>query len=136
MNKISISLQNILWLILLLFLLISCKKEKSDYRNSYIGIWSFKVDRTEINTDSIGYYYHDSLVYEGEIVCSESENEITIKYTCENTINLTLSTNGELSNFPSHYCNGEFLSIDSLNLHLKWGGLGGGTTHQIQGVKK
>jgi hypothetical protein len=123
-------------LTLFLTIIFSCKKEDTDYRDTYIGTWDFIVDRTELNTDSIGYYYHDSVNYEGEIVYGELDNEILIKYTTENSITLTIEENGELSDFPTHYCGGEFLSRDSLHLYLRWGGIGGGTTHQIEGLKK
>lgn len=122
--------------IFIFIIVFSCKKEDTDYRDTYTGTWNFIVDRTEINTDSIGYYYHDSVNYEGEIIYGEFDNEILIKYSNENSITLTIGEDGELSDFPTHYCSGEFLSGDSLHLYLRWGGLGGGTTHQIEGFKK
>ncbi|HOU35436.1 MAG: hypothetical protein KBF06_03355 [Bacteroidales bacterium] len=121
---------------IIFIIVFSCKKEDNDYRDTYIGDWVFIVDRTEFNTDSIGYYYHDSVHYEGKIVYGELDNEIMIKYTTENTITLTIGENGELSDFPTHYCSGKFLSRDTLHLYLRWGGLGGGTIHQIEGLKK
>lgn len=124
-------------ILILIFLVgVGCKKDEIDYRDAYIGVWNFKVGRTDVNTDSIGSYYHDSLSFEGEIVYGELNNEISIKYTSNNSITLTIGENGELSNFPTHYCSGKFLATDILNLYLKWGGLGGGTTHQIEGLKK
>lgn len=49
---------------------------------------------------------------------------------------MNIGVNGELSNFPTHYCNRKFLNTDSLYLYLRWSGLGGGTRHEIQGIKK
>ncbi len=128
----------ILGIILTIFLIVvySCKKENTDHRDAYLGSWNFNVNRTEFNTDSIGYYYHDNIYYEGEIIYGELDNEILIKYTNENSITLTIGDDGKLSDFPTHYCSEEFLTLDSLRLYLRWGGLGGGTTHQIEGLKK
>jgi hypothetical protein len=123
-------------LIFIFIIVFSCKKEDTNYRDAYLGTWEFIVNRTEFNTDSIGYYYHDSINYVGEIVYGELDNEILIKYTTENSITLNIGEDGELSDFPTHYCSGDFLSSDSLHLYLRWGGLGGGTTHQIEGFKK
>ena len=117
-------------------IVFSCKKEKTDYRDAYTGTWSFVVDRTEFNTDSMGYYSHDSLKYDGEIVYGELDNEISIKYTNENSITVTIGEDGTLSNFPTNYCSGEFFSHDSLHLYLRWGGQGGGTRHQVEGLRK
>lgn len=125
-------------MILTVFLIVmfSCEKEVSDYRDTYTGTWNFKVNKTQVNTDSIGYYHHDSLTFIGEIAYGESDDEILIQYTRENSITLTMAEDGELSDFPTQYSSGKFLSIDSLNLYLRWGGIGGGTTHQIEGLKR
>ncbi|HON21019.1 MAG TPA: hypothetical protein PLW70_06780 [Bacteroidales bacterium] len=117
-------------------LVFSCKKKDTDYRDAYVGTWIFNVHRTVFNSDSIGHYYHDSIHYEGKIAYGELANEILIKYTAENSITLTIGGDGLLSNFPSHYCSGEFLSNNRLHLYLRWGGLGGGMIHQIEGMKK
>jgi hypothetical protein len=114
----------------------ACKKKNTDYRDPYIGSWSFHVDRTEINTDSIGYYFHDSLTYPGNIEPGEASDGIIIHYTADNSIPLTIAADGTLSGFPTHYCGGEFKGQNNIHLYLRWGGLGGGTTHVIDGVKK
>lgn len=116
--------------------IIGCKKQPFDHRNKYVGEWEFKVHRSELNTDSIGYYEHDSLVYTGEVTYGSNENELLIQYTQGNSITLTISKEGILSGFPTHYCNGEFRDKDKLHLYLKWGGLGGGITHVIDGEKE
>jgi hypothetical protein len=120
-----------------IFLLVySCKKKPFDYRNKYTGNWNFKVYITELNTDSIGYYYFDSISYNGSIKYGEADDQIQINYTPQNSVTLTLSDKGELSNFPANYAGGEFFKTDNLSLYLKWGGLGGGTTHQIRANRK
>lgn len=83
-----------------------------------MGDWEFKVERTKFNTDSIGYYEHDSLSCLGEIIYGNSDKE------------------GLLSNFPTHYCSGKFDGNEKLHLYLRWEGLGGGVTHLVYGEKK
>ena len=132
MPKLAVRITALLLTTGLLFF-SACRSAESDYREPYLGPWHFYTERTEINTDSIGYYFHDAGNYEGAIDYGESENDIRIQYTAENAITLTLEADGTLSEFPTQYCSGTFDTPDSLRLFLRWGGLGGGTTHQIDG---
>jgi hypothetical protein len=129
-------MNNKIILILIVISFACCEKEDKDFRDKYIGEWKFNVEITEFNTDSIGYYYHDSLTYAGTITYGDSDNDIEIKYTNDNSITLSLNENGELSNFPTQYCNGNFEGDNKIYLYLRWGGLGGGITHEIDGVKR
>lgn len=124
--------------LLLIIVLVagSCKKdEDKDYRHKFTGPWNFYVTRSELNTDSVGYSYKDTIYYNGGIVNGESGNEIQIKYTSEDSITLTVGVNGKLTDFPTVYCSGEFVFMDSLHLYLRWGGLGGGIIHQVEGSR-
>lgn len=130
-------MKNIRWVLILVFgfLFSNCEKEKADYRGNYTGNWEFKVNRIEVNTDSIGFYKNDSLVFAGTIKNANSKNEITIQYTKDNVITLGINETGELSNFPTSYCGGEFQGTTNLDIYLRWGGQGGGITHSIKGKK-
>jgi len=128
--------RKIYWLLLGLLIFTNCKKEPFNYRNKFLGEWEFKVDRTEFNTDSVGYYYHDSLTFFGKIKYGTNDDEILIEYSNDNSIMLKIDKENILSNFPSHYCNGEFDGKEKIHLYLRWGGLGGGVTHTIDGEKK
>lgn len=120
---------------LIVIFFISCKKEK-DFRDKYIGEWNFNAEISEHNTDSIGYIYHDSLTYAGTITHGVSKNDIVIKYINDKSVTLSLNEDGKLSNFPTQYCNGNFESGNKIYLYLRWGGIGGGITHKIRGVKR
>lgn len=125
-------------LLLILFGLLviaSCKKKPFDHRNKFLGDWEFKVERTEFNTDSTGYYYHDSLTYKGQIKYGSGEDDLLIEYLIDNSITLKIDNENILSEFPTHYCSGEFKENDILYLFLRWGGLGGGITHIVNGKK-
>jgi hypothetical protein len=122
-------------LLVVLLVAIGCKKKPFDYRNKFIGRWSFRVERTEFNTDSVGYYYHDTINYTGEINYGENDDEIRINYSSSKEISLKMSKENVLTNFPTHYCSGEFDGKDKIHLYLRWGGLGGGVSHIINGEK-
>lgn len=128
--------RQLFWLLLGLIFIIGCKKEPFDYRNKFLGDWEFKVERTELNTDSIGYYYHDYFTYVGQIKYGSNDDELLIEYSDDNSIMLKIDKEDVLSNFPTHYCSGEFDGKDRIHLYLKWGGLGGGVTHIVDGEKK
>lgn len=118
-----------------LSLFICCKKE--NYRDKYIGNWDFVVIVSKHNIDSIGQYEEDTIYYLGQISYGNTENEINIQYTKDNSIILNIDESGALSGFPSpQYSSGKFDGFDKIHLYLRWGGLGGSLTHSINGVKK
>lgn len=120
----------------ILLFLLGCEKQPFDYRNKYLGEWEFNVSRSELNTDSIGHYESDALIYVGEIAYGDAEDELLIKYTENNSVTLKISEEGKLSDPASNYSDGKFESRKKLHLYLRWGGLGGGIKHVIDGEKK
>jgi hypothetical protein len=123
-------------LLIVSIIVFSCEKELFDYRNKFLGEWEFKVERTEFNTDSVGYYHHDSLTYLGKIKYGNGDDDLLIQYSSDNSIILKIDKDDKLSDFPTHYCSGEFDGKNKLHLYLRWGGLGGGITHIVDGEKK
>lgn len=123
---------------LITFLGSSCSKEtvnQSIPKPSIVGTWLFDVHRYEVNTDSIGFMLHDSISYQGNIKYKTIPDIVQICYTSEDSIVLNVDSVGVLSNFPTNYCSGQFFPNDSIYVYLKWGGLGGGITHEICGQK-
>ena len=116
----------------------SCTKdsEESLYHANYLGNWQFTTTETELNTDSIGYYKHDTVVYNGNIKLGVDKSKIVITYMQNNSITLDIDDNGTLSNFPSVHSGGKFIGNDNLQLDLSWGGLGAFVTHKVSGVKQ
>ena len=45
----------------LLLITIGCEKIPFDDRNDYLGDWTFTTEITELNTDSVGYFFQDSI---------------------------------------------------------------------------
>ncbi len=125
---------HILTLAILLLFMTNCKKESKDIRNNYIGNWNFEVVRSSFIMDSL--YTVDTVNYMGSISSGNSNNEIILQYTDENSIILNIDDNGVMSGFPTQYSGGEFNGKNKIHLYLRWGGLGGGTTHTIDGVKQ
>ena len=122
-------------IVILLISLFACEKQSPDYREALSGKWLFSVERTEINTDSVGYYFRDSVFCIGQIIPGFRDDEIIIDYTDEYSITLRIDHDYNLSGFPTHYCSGSFEGMEMLNLYLRWGGLGGGVTHVVKGTK-
>jgi hypothetical protein len=117
---------------------VCCSKKTVNQTGSgdlFIGNWLFNVHRYEVNTDSIGFYSHDSITYLGNIKYITIPNLIQVNYTQQDSIVLVVDSLGLLSNFPTPYCSGQIYPNDSIYIYLKWGGLGGGTTHIINGNK-
>ncbi|MFZ4798500.1 MAG: hypothetical protein ACOYMA_13465 [Bacteroidia bacterium] len=117
------------------FFFSSCEKETKDYRDKYAGTWLFKVKTNEYLMGSNGYNRNDSVEYIGKIQKGSAKNEIIIVYTKTNEITLTINDLGELSNFPTIYCVGNLENDDKISISLRWGGLGGSTSHVIDGFK-
>ncbi len=119
--------------LIVIYTLVSCK---NDICSKYIGDWRFTVEMTKFNIDSIGQFWQDTIFYDGEISNGGSDNELVIQYTEECSISLDIDEYGMLYGFPTVYCNGKFKNDNEIYLYLKWGGLGGNTTHIINGYKE
>lgn len=131
-------MKSFLILFLVALLSVCCSKTSVNQTGSsdtFIGNWLFNVHRYEANTDSIGFYSHDSITYLGNIKYITTPNLIQVNYTNQDSIILEVDSLGLLSNFPTSYCSGQIYSNDSIYIYLKWGGLGGGITHVINGNK-
>lgn len=111
----------------------ACKKEPADYRSKYTGNWDFKVNKTVFDI-SVGST-SDSVTYNGKISYSGSD-AIHIKYTPNDSVTLNMDEAGNLSAFPTANCAGQFNGTDKIHLYLSWGGLGAGTRHEMDGIKK
>ena len=127
------------WMLPLVAVLIGfgCKKEKEpgDYRSKYVGTWDFKVHKTQYNL-SVGPLYADD-TYTG-LVRSASDNQVTVKYTAQDSMNVDIDEYGRLTlpaNAPA-YCSGQFGETGKLTLYLRWGTQGMGLRHDIDGQKQ
>ena len=125
------------WLLLLLgiIIIVGCKKKPFNYRNKFLGEWEFKVKITEYN-HILGHFYNESFLNLGKIKYGSAKDEILIEYLNDNSIVLKVDKEVKLSNFPNYYCRGEFNEENKITRYLRWGGLGGGTIHTVEGKKK
>jgi hypothetical protein len=111
-----------------------------NYRNKWIGDWDFEVKRSWFNSPDSG---GDTLYYLGKISLVDDlveclYNLLNIEYLENRSIILKVDENGELFDFPTdlHYKDGHFEGNDKIALYLEWGGLGGGTSYFIDGIKR
>ncbi len=122
-------------IIILLLISVSCEKIPFDDRNDYLGDWTFTTKITEFNTDSIGYLFQDTITYQGTIKYGNEKNELSVDYHNGTPLIVTLGENGKLEKLPTNYCSGSFSNTSTLNIYLRWGGLGAFVTHQVYGTR-
>lgn len=113
-----------------------CEKETKYFKDKYVGSWNYTREITKHNFDSIGQHEEDSTSFFGKISLGNANNELNIQYSKDSSIILNINELGLLSGFPNHYCNGEFEGENKIHLFLRWGGLGGFTSYDINGTKK
>lgn len=115
-------------------MLCGCEKKPFDCRNKYIGKWKFHVVIDEFNITP-GTTFHDEVDYNGKISYGDVDDEILIRYTENHSVTLKVNEDEELTGFPTHYCSGEMTGKKDIRIYLRYGGLGGGISHNIRGVK-
>lgn len=116
-------------------LLISCKKTPLDKRNIYLGNWIFDVHYYSF-TISDGEIFNYTETYDGKIQYGKEKLSLLIQYAADKEVDLVVDDDGNLTGFSSHYSTGSFKDKYTLDIFLRWGGLGGSTTHTIKGIKK
>lgn len=97
------------------FILTNCTKEPFDYRNKYIGIWSFKITNSGYNsTDSTEFNYTE--VFEGEVKYGSEDDKVIIKFggNSNQILDLEIDKKGQLSGFSQSNGDGEFKSKKEL----------------------
>ena len=123
-------------LAILAFLSTGCKKD-NDYRDKWVGDWDFEVIRHWFLMGENGYSETDTIFYLGRISLINTA-KLNINYTEDSSIDLEVDETGILSGFQTGngYSGGAFKGNDTLHLYLRWGGLGGGMVHNIDGIKR
>lgn len=116
-------------------MLCGCEKKPFDHRNKYIGKWDFDVVIDEFNMSS-GTTFHDEVSYSGRIKYGDADDEIIIQYTENHSVILKVNEDEELTGFPTQYCSGEMSGKKDIHIYLRYGGLGGGSSYDIDGRKK
>ena len=126
--------------------LVSCEKpEKNpepDYREKWVGDWEFVAHYSSygmVTLPAATYYYSGKISLDND---SMQLNMPYISYPYKENISMVLSVdeNGKLSGFHAvggnHYSYGAFRGNDTLSIYLRSGGMGGGISRYIDGVKK
>lgn len=100
------------------------------------GAWHFDVRILSSYMDPSIPVTDETYSHSGTIEKGVQSNEILIQYLPDYQAILQIDSANTLSGFPTHYSHGEFTGTNRLDLLLRWGGLGGGTSHVITGTKK
>jgi len=109
------------WILLLvisfvfLVVITSCEKFPFDYRNKYVGIWTFEVTKSQSkppfsSTSSVTYY-------EGTVSYGAGHNELIIKYSASISILvISVELDGTIGKLPGDYNYGKFEQKDILSI--------------------
>jgi hypothetical protein len=135
MKSISLCFFKFSTIILIFCFVISCKKTPLDKRNKYLGSWTFDVHYYSF-TISDGEIYNYTETYDGKIQYGKEKSSLLIKYAADREVDLVVDEDGKLSGFSSHYSSGSFKDKYTLDIFLRWGGMGGSSSHSIKGIKK
>lgn len=111
----------------------SCKKRPFDYRNKFTGAYLMDVRFSLFNISIPGSNWDSVYLYVGEIRYGETGDEILVYYGDDRFVQLKVDKSGAFTNIPSNYGGGSIINNDSISLVMRWGGLGGGTSHAIHG---
>jgi len=113
----------------------ACEKKAFDYRNKYIGEWNFEVERRSYHMDTTGDHYWDTINYQGRIDYGAGGNELLVQYLADDNITISIDKDGNVAS-PCYHCNASFPDKKTLDMYLRWGGLGEGYVHNVLGKKK
>ena len=88
-----------------------CEKSPIDYRNQYMGNWTFEVTLSQSKPLSSG---SSVSYYEGSISYGSGHKDLLIKYSGE--LNISVESDGTIGNLPGDYNYGKFEGNDKLNI--------------------
>jgi len=118
---------------LLLLAAYACKKHPFDYRNKFLGDYLMQVRLSSFNMAIPGSNWDSVYMYVGELRYGDSNDEVLIVYGNLLSVQLKVTKTGDFSNLPTHYGGGSIINNDSISLYMRWGGLGGGISHAVNG---
>lgn len=118
---------------LLLLAAYACQKHPFDYRNKFLGDYLMQVRLSSFNMAIPGSNWDSVYMYVGELRYGDSNDEVLIVYGNQLSVQLKVTKTGDFSNLPTHYGGGSIINNDSISLYMRWGGLGGGISHAVNG---
>ncbi len=115
-------------------LLFGCKKEKFDYRNKFIGDYNFSIHTTAWGSQTMDTTYS----YNGSIKSSTTDDKINIYFLENYSLEPIIYEDGSLvlNMTYSYHFKGEFESTTKAKFFYSGGGLGGGGSYDVIGIKQ
>lgn len=116
---------------------LSCNKKPFDYRNQFTGEWKFESYYTSFMMGEDGFVIYDTIIYHGRIEYGKEKEDVIIYFTPDQSVQLKIEEDGDFYKFPTPYSSGNIsgLHFENLDLFLRYGGLGGGSSYSVKGEK-
>ena len=113
----------------------SCEKVPFNYRNDYVGDWQFIVSNSSFSmADSTSSYEEHE--YAGEIKYGDADNELEVHYGDNMFYTIQVDKENGVISSPIPNFSGEFEGSSSIAIRTSWGGMGGGGSSKVEGVKQ
>lgn len=131
MNKLKTLLYLPIIAIYVLFTFIGCNKHLFDYRNKFLGDYTFNIHETGYNTLS-NEIVDTMYIYNGKIEYGKNEKNISISFLEALSAEPNLYEDGSII---GDGVRGEFNSTNKLGFTFSGGGRGNGIAFNITGEK-
>jgi len=113
-------------------LITACKKHPMDYRNKFLGDYTFSVhfSRWQMGSGSFDTTYNSN----GSVACGNDDHSVAIALTGGPSFDFIIYEDGSLG--PAGFSIGEFESVQHVSFVWSSGGLGGGVYYAITGERR
>ncbi|HVA98494.1 MAG TPA: hypothetical protein VNG53_06330 [Bacteroidia bacterium] len=115
------------------FILFGCQKKPFDYRNKFLGDYTFVTHVHSVYGISPVIIHDTTYTNDGKIWYGSDENKVSISFSGGGTSEFTIYEDGTLE---GNGCSGEFESTTKVKYHCGYYSPGGSTTNTITGTKK
>lgn len=133
----KINTKNIFIALFCCIILNGCKKEPFDYRNKFLGNYTFSVQEWTFNVYGVGVSTDTTFLFNGNISYGSDRNSILITYSTNVSVEPTIYEDGTFKGYGGdNSFSGAFESSKKVTFSYKYGGLGGYSSGIVTGERK
>jgi len=118
----------------------TCKKDKEDYRDKWVGDWDFVVKYYLWDTVEGDLVCSDTIYYSGKINYENSQKQLYIQYMSTYSILVDVDESGKISKddhpYWRDYTRGQFEGNDKIYIENGTKTLGSHTEYIVNGIKQ